>query len=701
MLVAQISAGDLYHVLVHDSQEAALLASRNPDAILRTSQGYLVLVDHQIESQGILDGFESHLVYFNVTREHLALSMRADIAHADRDRLIFEDGLQRLLLVNPATPAAELRQRQILRLGDFRPRIFRPRSTKSAASVVSSNCDFNQLIGHIDTDSLMSYVAHLQSYYRRLAGTPESRAARGWIQDRLLSYGCDSVILQPFDADLDGTITQCWNVLGYKTGLSSPERQVVVGAHYDTKPNAPGADDNGSGTAAVLEIARSVCAEVTDLTYIFALFDAEEFGILGSRYYADSAAARGDDIELMFNMDMIGYIDNDDSAVLFYGFDTNYCHVWGEIAEPTMGISGFLWGALPGSDHYWFGQHGYHVVGLREYTWNPYWHTPSDSIDYLSPYYYTRMTQSALATSYIASHGLLFEADIRVGWAPLTVGFDASCPWPVDEWQWWFGNGDTASGATITKTFSERGLQDITLVARTGGVLKSTKRSGYIAVLDDSLTAIDTEVSSQAAGIVTVSITNTIPLSQLIVPVSLSGDLPLRFDSVSIAGCRTSGFTKQMVHFDPFNNRMTVKLANPGSSQTNLPAGQGPILRLFVFNSETEPSEDSATVSLNGYGSYIPTCIGPLFTYEPRVQMAQVFSGCCMGTRGNVDASADDNITINDLVALVDFMFRGAIAPACMAEADIDASGDMTMADLTWLIGYMYRAGPQPVACGP
>jgi len=58
-----------------------------------------------------------------------------------------------------------------------------------------------------------------------------------------------------------------------------PGRRIIVGAHYDAVPNSPGSDDNGSGVDGVLEIARILKDIDTDLTFVFVLFDAEEFGV--------------------------------------------------------------------------------------------------------------------------------------------------------------------------------------------------------------------------------------------------------------------------------------------------------------------------------------------------------------------------------------------------------------------------------------
>jgi len=98
-------------------------------------------------------------------------------------------------------------------------------------------------------------------------------------------------------------------VVAVKVGSKYPARQIVVGGHYDGVAISPAADDNGSGTAGTLELARILKTVETDMTFIFIAFDGEEEGLYGSNHYSNMAAARGDDIVYMFNMDMIGFIN--------------------------------------------------------------------------------------------------------------------------------------------------------------------------------------------------------------------------------------------------------------------------------------------------------------------------------------------------------------------------------------------------------
>ena len=111
------------------------------------------------------------------------------------------------------------------------------------------------------------------------------------------------------------------NVLATKTGTKYPNRQYIICAHYDDMPSgalAPGADDNGSGTCAVLEAARLLAPFSFDYTIIFVAFDEEEQGLIGSHAYADTAYNKGDSILGVFNYDMIAWDGNNDYAYSIY-----------------------------------------------------------------------------------------------------------------------------------------------------------------------------------------------------------------------------------------------------------------------------------------------------------------------------------------------------------------------------------------------
>lgn len=97
------------------------------------------------------------------------------------------------------------------------------------------------------------------------------------------------------------------NVIGVREGTRVPAERIVVSAHYDSTNNCPGADDNGSGVAGTLEVARVLSLAPHARTLVVACWDEEERGLIGSRAWVDRAEAAGEVIAGSFVFEMIGY----------------------------------------------------------------------------------------------------------------------------------------------------------------------------------------------------------------------------------------------------------------------------------------------------------------------------------------------------------------------------------------------------------
>jgi hypothetical protein len=213
---------------------------------------------------------------------------------------------------------------------------------------------------------------------------------------KFTEYGYDSVYTDNF-------MTSYYNVVATKIGSQFPDHQIVVGGHFDAVPDSPGADDNGSGTTGVLELARILADVETDMTIVFVAFDAEEIGLYGSYDYVDKAMANGDNIVYMFNMDMIGAIDNVSDVTVYHGTDVTYSNTYNWLADSLLGITGHLSGNIAASDHYPFTQQGIPATFIIEYNFSPVYHTPQDSTTYMDFTYMTKLVKSALATTYYIS----------------------------------------------------------------------------------------------------------------------------------------------------------------------------------------------------------------------------------------------------------------------------------------------------------
>ena len=194
------------------------------------------------------------------------------------------------------------------------------------------------------------------------------------------------------------------NILAKKTGTKYPEKEFIICGHYDNMPSgpiAPGADDNASGTIAVLEAARLFANLDFDYTLRFAAWDEEEIGLVGSQAYASHAAMQGHQIMGVLNLDMIAWDSDDDfkytiaTNTLSQAFSNDFIAT-AALYQPQLNHNFYYTTA---SDHASFWNEGYPAMLVIEdwYDFNEFYHTPQDDIDILNMDYYVTMLRASLA----------------------------------------------------------------------------------------------------------------------------------------------------------------------------------------------------------------------------------------------------------------------------------------------------------------
>jgi hypothetical protein len=146
------------------------------------------------------------------------------------------------------------------------------------------------------------YIADLEFIAQpREPGSPHWQAVQDLCVERFTAAG--------FEVDLHTYATGV-NVIGRKLGTTTPEQQILAAAHYDHIPGCPGADDNATGTAAVLELARVLGQRDYPRTLVVACWDEEEDGLIGAEAYVALATQADDQILFNYNFEMIGYYDD-------------------------------------------------------------------------------------------------------------------------------------------------------------------------------------------------------------------------------------------------------------------------------------------------------------------------------------------------------------------------------------------------------
>jgi hypothetical protein len=264
-----------------------------------------------------------------------------------------------------------------------------------------------QITSSVNADSVRFYIQSLQDFQTRFLYAETRDSVASWIKYQFIKMGFADVQIDSFQ--YQGTWQK--NVIATLTGIYEPDIFNVVGGHHDSYSSgdplvfAPGADDNASGTAAVLEIARVIMENnyQPESTIKFVTFGAEEYGLWGSKDYALKAYNSGMNIKIMINHDMISHTLNpvNSSQVdinRYSGFEylrdlAWYCTENYSVLTPRNGSvnSG-------GSDSHSFWQLGYPSVYFEETNFSPYYHSPADTIGNYSMEYCAEVIKSSCAT---------------------------------------------------------------------------------------------------------------------------------------------------------------------------------------------------------------------------------------------------------------------------------------------------------------
>jgi len=283
--------------------------------------------------------------------------------------------------------------------GHDSPSATQPPLTSTAASAPPQAADEApppEKSGGFDGKRAFAHVAKQVSFGSHPSGSPAIAQVQDYLLSELNSYGCN-VETDAFGADTPVGRLPMKNILvkipGEKPGV------ILLGTHYDTKrlDNFVGADDGGSSTAVMLELARLLCKQHGKYAVWIAFFDGEEAVRLqwedpdnryGSRQMAARFANSGDikKIRAFLLADIVGGRNSrfrrDDSSTEWL---TDL--VW-EVAA-RLGYAGLFLNELTGiggDDHHSFTQRDVPAVDVIDLIPNevPYWHTPQDTLDKIS-----------------------------------------------------------------------------------------------------------------------------------------------------------------------------------------------------------------------------------------------------------------------------------------------------------------------------
>ncbi|MFO7660940.1 MAG: M20/M25/M40 family metallo-hydrolase [Candidatus Cloacimonadaceae bacterium] len=288
---------------------------------------------------------------------------------------------------------------------DFTPLTFRQDSflKPPAASRVS----FGNLLTSVNADSIMWFIQSLQDFTTRNAFADNRLDVASWIRDQFIRYGIANAQVEPF---LQYGLMQ-YNVVATIPGSVAPDKYIIIGGHHDSITNnsdplvfAPGADDNASGAAAALEMARVMHSNnyQPETSLRFVTFACEEYGLWGSKYHSQQTLDQNLDVKLMVNHDMIAHSTVNSPEwyirLMPYGGFEGYTGYAMDVVQTQTTLTPYP-GSLnsASSDSYPFWQKGYPVIYFFEHEFSPYYHSINDITANCNPLYVREAIKASTA----------------------------------------------------------------------------------------------------------------------------------------------------------------------------------------------------------------------------------------------------------------------------------------------------------------
>ncbi|MEM1169291.1 MAG: M20/M25/M40 family metallo-hydrolase [Cyanobacteria bacterium P01_H01_bin.35] len=215
------------------------------------------------------------------------------------------------------------------------------------------------------------------------------------------------------------------NLPSFKNNKKRELPPILIGAHYDTVPGTPGADDNATGVAVLLELAREFYSQPLKYPVSLVAFDMEEYGLLGSKHYAEKLKQKQQQLRLMISLEMLGYCDSNPNSQsyppglkYFYPNQGNFITLIGNLLtvidmfKMSININKIgtncQWLPVPNrglivrdtrrSDHAPFWDRGYKAIMITDTAnmRNPNYHQNSDTIETLDLDFLTGVCQGLI-----------------------------------------------------------------------------------------------------------------------------------------------------------------------------------------------------------------------------------------------------------------------------------------------------------------
>ena len=275
-----------------------------------------------------------------------------------------------------------------------------------------------------------TYLQEFEALGVKKTGTTQNTNAFNWIRNKYTSFGYTTAHFQEHAWTSSGFSSK--NFIVTKTGTLYPNKFVIVCGHFDSI-NGPGTNDNGSGTAIIMELARILKDVPTDYSIKFIHFSGEEQGLLGSSRYVSQIVNGTNpkmDIKVVVNLDQVGGLATKSNTKIYC--DKDLSNPTSNNAAAALAVQelancttlyaplGVDFDPAESTDYVPFQQNGEIITGFWEYEGgynNPFVHTANDLYVNMDPVYVYKVGKAAVGAIQhfsVASTTALAVEDISI-----------------------------------------------------------------------------------------------------------------------------------------------------------------------------------------------------------------------------------------------------------------------------------------------
>ncbi|GAB4321938.1 MAG: hypothetical protein Kow0074_13100 [Candidatus Zixiibacteriota bacterium] len=305
-----------------------------------------------------------------------------------------------------------------------------------------------------------------------------------------------------------------------------------------------------------------------------------------------------------------------------------------------------------------------------------------------------------------------YAAGPTVGEPPLTVNFDDASFAPITDWSWDFGDGSNAAGPTAQHTYTNPGVYTVDMTVTIDGAPVVKSKPGLVAVISDTVNAVDTTLEADQFAVWDLYMTNNVPIDEITLPIRMTNVPTVMYlDSISFIGTRLEYFEKKQILINnPYNGQIVIRrVANNGGGSPPLAPGTGVIAKAYVRTRDTAVPGDTVHFGMEPVTIFDLECVTYGTSFKPEFNGATMtVTSCACESHGDVE---DDGVLdAVDLNSLIDHVFFGLGQPiqdaSCphVDRGDVNCDGFDDAIDVNYMIEAVFFNGPpacDPCACSP